>query len=94
MVTMTYLKHLLILLSIFGLTMQFSCISIKTVVAPSANPDGPRTLILNDLSVPEDVVGKFTCWYCTDYIKEDQILVEVGYYLSDSPRLPYFGFIL
>ena len=50
-----------------------------TTQPPSATPSGPRTIILDGVTFSEDSVGRFTSWYCTDYINGGATLVEVGY---------------
>ena len=57
-----------------------SCTSLASFsAAPSANPSGPRALILDGKLVSEDDVGGFTSWYCRDYVDDDRVLVEAGF---------------
>jgi hypothetical protein len=67
-----------------------SCVSILR--PPSANATGPRVIILNDKVISEDDVGGFTSWYCRDYVYEDRVLLEFGYF--NDPNLSGIGFIL
>jgi len=74
-----------LLLFIFLLT---SCLSIPS----SAISGGPRTLILNGVTVSEtETDSGFTAWYCKDYVYEGAVLVEVGYFDLNGSR---YGFIL
>ncbi len=65
-----------------------SCLSIPT----SATSMGPRTLVLDGKTISEDKVGGFISWYCTDYVKDSSVLVEVGYFGAEE--LEGIGFIL
>jgi hypothetical protein len=60
--------------------------------APSANPSGSRTLILNGEPFSEDDVGGFTAWYCKDFSYGGDTLVEVGFF--GDPSFNGIGFIL
>jgi len=51
-----------------------------TTQPPSATSSGPRTIILDRDTIPEDSIGRFTSWYCEDYINGGATLVEVGYF--------------
>lgn len=68
-----------------------SCATIKTR-PPSATPSGPRTLILSDQIISEEDTGGFTSWYCKDFIREDRIVIEVGFF-NDTP-VDFLGFLL
>ena len=73
----------------FILILIVSCTTHKST-APSATPFGPRTIILDNETFTEEEVEGFTSWYCKDFIREEQILVEVGFFGS----LNLLGFIL
>ena len=68
-----------------------SC-SATSSTLPSATPSGPRTIIVSDEAISEDDVGGFTSWYCKDFIREERIVVEVGFFGDIHWNM--FGFIL
>lgn len=85
------IKSLAYLFTLFLLTSIGSCATFKST-PPSANPSGPRTIVLGDEKISEEVAGGFTSWYCKDFINEDKVVIEVGFY-EDSP-FDWLGFVL
>ena len=45
---------------------------------PSATSSGPRTIVLDDLTISKEEVGGFTSWYCKDYTIGGPILTGTG----------------
>ena len=73
----------LIVISLFT-----SCFSIP----PSAVSSGPRTLVINGLTISAtDTDNGFTAWYCVDYVYGGSVLVEVGYFYKNGTQ---YGFVL
>lgn len=60
--------------------------------APSANPDGPRTIILNGNVFTKDGDSDFIAWRCVDFIDGGRTLTEFGYFTQ--PQLQGVGFVL
>ena len=70
-----------------------SCTGLPSLApAPSATPSGPRTIVLGGQPVSAADVGGFISWYCRDFVDDDRILVEVGFF--GDPALEGMGFIL
>jgi hypothetical protein len=86
-------QYLIKVIILLFLMLTLSCYSFPPLVpAPSATNSGSRTLILNGESVSEEDVGKFISWYCVDYVNENRILLEVGFF--GDTKLKGLGFIL
>ena len=75
----------LIIAIFFNIT---SCLSVPM----SENQTGVRTLILGGKEVSSDIVGRLISWYCKDYVREGQILVEVGFF--EKADCSSVGFVL
>jgi hypothetical protein len=75
------------------LTSLSSCAGFPSLARPaSATPSGPRTIVIDDRAIAEGDVGGFISWYCRDFVDDDRILVEVGFF--GDPALEGVGFIL
>ena len=75
------------------LTSLASCTTFpSSAPAPTASASGPRTIVLGGQTVSEANVGGFISWYCKDFVDNDRILVEVGFF--GDPTLEGLGFIL
>ena len=86
-------NHFSMYLLFLGSLLMVSCTTFSSIAFPaSANPTGPRTLILDGKSISEDEIGGFISWYCVDYIDGGPILVEVGYF--GDTEFESIGFIL
>lgn len=91
------MKNLLVdsfayLFTLFLLISIGSCATSNST-PPSATETGPRTIILNDdLKISEDLTGGFKSWYCKDFIYEDKVVLEAGFFNKSDWDL--FGFIL
>lgn len=81
---------------IFGLiafTYISSCASYNTkYYPPSATANGPRKIVLEGDTISSHEFGGFTSWYCKDYVYDDKVVVEVGFY--NDPSIKGLGFIL
>ena len=67
-----------------------SCVPQATTVK---KVDGPRIIALNGEIISEQEHGPFVTWICKDYyMREERILVEVGF--SSNPKFSRLGFIL
>ena len=81
-------KILFTISCLFIIFLLASCLSVPA----SAVSTGPRTLILEGISISEeDTDDGFTAWYCNDYVYGGNVLVEVGYFDLNGER---YGFVL
>ncbi len=81
--------YLMILVLLVSLS---SCTSFPSLIPPSATPSGPRTLVLDGQKVTEGDVAGLIAWYCRDFVDDDRVLVELGYF--GDPTLQGIGFVL
>ena len=81
-------NKILIIVYLLIFSLFTSCLSIPS----SAVSTGPRTLIINDVTVSAtDTDNGFTSWYCVDYVYGRNVLVEVGYFYKNGNQ---YGFVL
>lgn len=81
------------MVSIFLFISLISCNSPQSASRPESTiPFDPRSIVLNDKTVSEKDVGRFTSWYCYDYVNDDKVLLEVGFF--SNKKLKKVGFIL
>ena len=70
----------------------FSCTGVP-LRPSSATSSGPRTIILDGISISEEEAGGFTSWFCYDFVYEEKgILLEVGFF--GSSKMENLGYIL